>query len=101
MKVCRVGPRAGKFMEALESLRPWLSVCSSHIGYETGVTWYKGFINEKMVKLIRVSGIYYCLCMLLFSSLLLFVFGNDCVTGHTRANDNLGVDGEITRQNEG
>jgi len=50
-KVCRVGPRAGKFMRALESLRKWLSVCLSRTGYETGVAWYKGFKTENVVKL--------------------------------------------------
>jgi len=34
--VRRVGPRVDRFVVALESLRPWLSGCSSYICYETG-----------------------------------------------------------------
>jgi len=44
-EVDRVGLRADRFMEALESLRPRLRVCLSHIGCETGVTWYKDFVK--------------------------------------------------------
>jgi len=58
----------------LESLRSRLSMCSSHIVYETLVAWYKGFVlSEKMIKLFWVRGFYLILCMFNFIELTLSV----------------------------
>jgi len=65
----------------------------SHKGYEIGVWCYKGVNKLKLAKIdwVRVNSYYFIDCIIFFlSSPFLFVFGDDHVTCHVRANVNPG-----------
>jgi len=75
---------SNRFVEALKSLRSWLSRCSSYIGYETCGHYTKGFINNKKVKYFGWGLFnFFYVCFIHFSSPFLFVFGDDHVICHT------------------
>ena len=54
-EVCRGWTMSDRFVEASESLRPWLNGCSSYIGYETSGHYPKCFYKKKGLSILGES----------------------------------------------